>query len=71
MALDHVQRVKKLAVLDIAPTYKMYMTADKAFATVYYHWFFLIQPYDLPERLIGAQPEYYLRKCLKQMECRC
>jgi haloacetate dehalogenase len=61
MALDHPQRVKKLAVLDIAPTYKMYMTADKAFATAYYHWFFLIQPYDLPERLIGAQPEYYLR----------
>ena len=64
MALDHAQRVKKLAVLDIAPTYKMYMTADKTFATVYYHWFFLIQPYDLPERLIGSQPEYYLRSCL-------
>ena len=64
MAIDYPQRVKKLAVLDIAPTYKMYMTADKAFATAYYHWFFLIQPYDLPERLIGAQPEYYLRKCL-------
>ncbi|GAC1390824.1 MAG: alpha/beta hydrolase [Ktedonobacteraceae bacterium] len=64
LALDHPQRVKKLAVLDIAPTYKMYMTTDKAFATAYYHWFFLIQPYDLPERLISAQPEYYLRRCL-------
>ena len=64
MALDHAQRVKKLAVLDIAPTYKMYMTADKTFASVYYHWFFLIQPYDFPERLIGSQPEYYLRSCL-------
>ena len=64
MTLDHPQCVKKLAVLDIAPTYKMYMTADKAFATAYYHWFFLIQPYDLPERLIGSQPEYFLRRCL-------
>ena len=64
MALDHPQRVKKLAVIDIAPTYKMYMSTDKAFATAYYHWFFLIQPYDLPERLIGSQPEYYLRRCL-------
>jgi haloacetate dehalogenase len=64
MALDHAQRVKKLAVLDIAPTYKMYMTADKVFASIYYHWFFLIQPYDLPERLIGSQPEYYIRTCL-------
>ena len=64
MALDHAWRVKKLAVLDIAPTHKMYMTTDKTFATVYYHWFFLIQPYDLPERLIGSQAEYYLRLCL-------
>ncbi len=63
MALDHPHRVKRLAVLDIAPTYIMYMTTDKAFATAYYHWFFLIQPYDLPERLIGAQPEYYLHRC--------
>jgi haloacetate dehalogenase len=66
MALDHAKRVKKLAVLDIAPTYKMYMSADKTFATVYYHWFFLIQRYDLPERLIESQPEYYLRTFLKR-----
>ena len=66
MALDHIGRVKKLAVLDIVPTYKMYLTADKTFASVYYHWFFLIQPYDLPERLIGSQSEYYLRSCLKR-----
>ena len=66
MALDYAQRVKKAAVLDIAPTYKMYMTADKEFATVYYHWFFLIQPADHPERLLAAQPEYYLRSRLEQ-----
>jgi haloacetate dehalogenase len=66
MALDHPQRVKKAAVLDIAPTYKMYMTTDKEFATIYYHWFFLIQPADFPERLIAAQPEYYLRSCLRR-----
>ena len=64
MALDHPHRVKKLVVLDIAPTYTMYLSTDKAFATAYYHWFFLIQPYDLPERLIGTQPEYYLRRFL-------
>ena len=64
MALDAPQRVKKVAVLDIAPTYKMYKTTNQAFATAYYHWFFLIQPYDLPERLIGTQSEYYLRRFL-------
>jgi haloacetate dehalogenase len=66
MALDHPQRIKKAAVLDIAPTYKMYMTTDKEFATIYYHWFFLIQPADFPERLIAAQSEYYLRSSLQR-----
>lgn len=62
MALDHADAVARLAVLDIVPTHKIFATTDKALATAYYHWFFLIQPYDLPERLIGADPEYYLRR---------
>jgi haloacetate dehalogenase len=64
MALDHPERVTKLAVLDIVPTYHVFATADKELATYYYHWFFLIQPYDLPEHLIGADPDYYLRRKL-------
>ena len=66
LALDCPERVKGLAVLDIAPTYSMYTSTDMDFATAYYHWFFLIQPYDLPETLIGANPEYYFRKKLGQ-----
>ena len=62
MTLDHPVAVQKLAVLDIAPTYSMYTTTDMEFARAYYHWFFLIQKYDLPERLIGSNPEYYLGK---------
>ena len=62
LALDHPERVTRLAVLDIAPTLAMYERTDMAFASAYYHWFFLIQPYDLPERLIGADPDFYLEK---------
>jgi haloacetate dehalogenase len=62
MALDHPERVDKAAVLDICPTKAMYERTDKAFATAYYHWFFLIQPFDLPERLIGADPDFYLER---------
>src|ERR687885_426076 len=64
MALDYPERVTKLAVLDIVPTHYVFATADKELATAYYHWFFLIQPYDLPERLIGANPDYFLGKKL-------
>ncbi len=60
LALDHPDAVDRVAVLDIAPTLAMYEKADRAFATAYYHWFFLIQPCDLPERMIGADPAKYL-----------
>jgi haloacetate dehalogenase len=64
MALDHPDRVRSLAVLDIAPTYAMYHSTDMTFARAYYHWFFLIQPHDLPERMIGADREWFLRRKL-------
>jgi len=62
MALDHPERVRKLAVLDIIPTYEAFRRADMRFALGYWHWFFLAQPYPLPERMIGANPDnYYFR----------
>jgi haloacetate dehalogenase len=64
MALDLPDRVTKLAVLDIVPTRHIFQTVGKDLATAYYHWFFYIQPYDLPETLIGANPSYYLHKKL-------
>jgi haloacetate dehalogenase len=64
MAIDHPERVQRLVVLDISPTRLMFARTDQAFATAYYHWFFLIQPFDLPERLIGADTSYYLRRKL-------
>lgn len=66
---DHRAAVTRLAVLDICPTLDMYEATDMAFASAYYHWFFLIQPFDLPERLIGADPEYYLRRKMRLAAC--
>lgn len=68
LTLDHPQRVMKLAVLDIIPTHKMFKIVNKAMATATHHWFFLIQPYDYPERLIGAAPEYFLRYRFERIE---
>ena len=64
LAVDHPDAVEHVAVLDISPTRIMFGATDQAFATAYYHWFFLIQPFDLPEKLIGADPLYYLHKKL-------
>ncbi|RYX95607.1 MAG: alpha/beta hydrolase [Comamonadaceae bacterium] len=60
LALDHPARVKKLCVIDIAPTLDMYAATDMAFARAYYHWFHLIQPAPLPEKMIGADARTYL-----------
>lgn len=62
MALDHPGAVERLAVLDIAPTATMYARTDKTFATRYFWWFFLIQPFPLPETMIAADPEFFLRR---------
>jgi haloacetate dehalogenase len=66
MALDHPDAVSRLAILDIVPTKTIYETIDKQRATAVWRYFFLIQPYDLPERLIGSAPEYYLRRTLDE-----
>jgi haloacetate dehalogenase len=59
MALDHPERILKLAVLDIIPTGEAWRRADMRFALDFWHWAFLAQPYPFPERLIGADPDYY------------
>jgi haloacetate dehalogenase len=64
LALDHPQAVQRMVLLDIAPTLSMYAQTNEAFARAYWHWFFLIRPAPLPERLIEADPELYLRSVM-------
>ncbi|HSI50547.1 MAG TPA: alpha/beta hydrolase [Ideonella sp.] len=61
LAVDHAEAVSRLVMLDIAPTLAMYEQTSEAFARAYWHWFFLIQPAPLPERLITADPAAYIR----------
>jgi haloacetate dehalogenase len=60
LALDHPERVQKLPVLDIVPTGDALRRADMEFALGFWVWFFLAQPYDLPEQFIGATPQLFL-----------
>lgn len=61
MALDHPEVVTRLVLLDIAPTLAMYEQTTMAFATAYFHWFFLIRPAPFPELAISANPDAYLK----------
>jgi haloacetate dehalogenase len=64
LALDHRAAVQRMMLLDIAPTLAMYTQTNEAFARAYWHWFFLIRPAPLPETLIEADPEAYLRSVM-------
>lgn len=64
LALDHPDVVERMVLLDIAPTLAMYEQTNEAFARAYWHWFFLIRPAPLPETLIEADPEGYLRSVM-------
>ncbi|SEJ79968.1 alpha/beta fold hydrolase [Pseudomonas sp. NFR16] len=64
MALDHPGVIQRMALLDIAPTLAMYSQTNEAFARAYWHWFFLIRPAPLPETLLQANPEQYLRSVM-------
>jgi haloacetate dehalogenase len=65
LARDFPDAVAAVSFLDIVPTEHMYAQTEQVFATGYYHWFFLIQPAPLPERLIGGDPGYYLTSKLR------
>ena len=66
MITDYPEKIKKCVIMDILPTYDMYEKTDKNFAMSYWIWFFYIQPYDLPERLLNADPSYVLRSTFQR-----
>ena len=61
MALDHADRITKLAILDIVPTYKVLHSVNNDLATANFHWWFLIQKSPMPETLIANSAEVWLR----------
>jgi haloacetate dehalogenase len=66
LVLDHPDAVSHLAVLDIVPTETIYATLDQQRATTVWRYFFLVQPPDLPERLIAADRSFYLEHTLAE-----
>jgi haloacetate dehalogenase len=64
LGMDHAPMVERMVLLDIAPTLAMYTKTNEAFARAYWHWFFLITPAPLPEKLIENNPELYARSVM-------
>jgi haloacetate dehalogenase len=64
MCLDHPDTVARAAILDIIPQHHLYNNIDKTWATFSWHWFFNIQPAPLPEKMMGADPDWFIEKKL-------
>jgi haloacetate dehalogenase len=64
LALDHPDSIITLTIMDIVPTYTMFMETNRRVAGSYWHWYFLSQPEPFPERLIGNDPDYFYETCL-------
>ena len=64
MCLDHPDQVIRAAILDIIPQHYLYGHVNKQWATFSWHWFFNIQPAPLPEKMMGADPDWFIEKKL-------
>jgi haloacetate dehalogenase len=69
LALDFPEAVSKLCVLDIVPTHTLFARTDRHLAAAYWHWFFFQAP-DLPELMIEASAEPFLRYMFRALTYR-
>lgn len=60
LALDAPARVDRLGIIEILPTADYWRAFDAALGMAIWHWTFLAQPAPLPERMIGADPGFFL-----------
>jgi haloacetate dehalogenase len=64
MCLDHPEKVSQAAIIDIIPTHHLLNNVSRAWGLFSWHWFFMAQAFDLPERMMGADAEFYIRRKL-------
>ena len=67
MTLDNPNKIKKLAVLDIMPNRHIWTIQKKGWSISKWHWLLMMQPYDLPEKMLSSIPaSYYMKKKLSK-----
>ena len=67
LALDYPARIERYASLTVVPTPEVWESFDQARGLANFHWTFLAQPSDLPERLLAADPDTFLDQALARM----
>jgi haloacetate dehalogenase len=68
MCLDRPERILRAAFLDMLPQHHLLNNVTRQWATFSWHWFFMIQPSPTPERMMGADPEFFIRRKLSKTD---
>jgi haloacetate dehalogenase len=64
MCLDRPGKVLRAAILDIIPQHHLLNHMTKEWGRFSWHWLFNIQPEPLPEKMMGADPDWFIEKKL-------
>jgi haloacetate dehalogenase len=68
MCLDHPGRVQRACFLDMLPQHHLLNNVTRQWGTFSWHWFFMIQPHPMPETMMGADPEFFIRRKLSKTD---
>jgi len=68
MCLDHPEKVLKACFMDMLPQHHLLNNMTRQWATFSWHWTFMIQPYPTPETMMGADPEFFIRRKLSKTD---
>ncbi|WP_277184176.1 alpha/beta fold hydrolase [Caballeronia sp. BR00000012568055] len=68
MCLDHPETVTKAAFMDMLPQHHLLNNVTRQWGKFSWHWFFMIQEYPTPERMMGADPEFFIRRKLSKTD---
>ena len=68
MCLDAPEKVARAAILDIIPQHHLLNNVTRQWGRFSWHWFFNIQPEPLPEKMMGADPDWFIQKKLAKTQ---
>jgi len=68
MCLDHEARVRKAAFMDMLPQHHLLNNVTRQWGKFSWHWFFMVQDYPTPETMMGADPEFFIRRKLSKTD---
>lgn len=66
LSLDHPESVTRAAFIDMLPQHYLLNHVTRNWGIFSWHWFFMVQPNPIPETMISADPEFFIRRKLSK-----